>query len=443
MTREPLSVTSHPGDAAMSGGASNGNISAADREWMTGTAAHRNIRYRLLPGKTSVYRRLDWTLEDQRQLCNGALDERIWRCRRTGGILTYQDQCRTLTECRREIPEMRACPAAIQRGTRKRLDEAFSAFFRRVREGKGRAGFPKFRGRRRFDSFCVVSGVRADGGCLTIPKPGRIPVCGGNPYPDGKPLMAVPKREGRKWFATICYEVETGAPADDGKAIGVDMNVRQVAASDGIIHRRPDLRLAKARIRRWQKTVSRRKKGSAKRSRAVRCLAKAKRKEANIRRNWHHQTLRKLADSAGTVVVEDLETKAMTKSAKRTAGKLGKNVRQKAGLNRGILETGWSSFRRMLEYRAANVISVPPHDTSRTCNACGTVDERSRRSQSEFSCVACGYSANADLSAAANILASGTGARAFPMGDASACGGGSGCGASGWPVKRETDARAA
>ena len=148
MTRRTLSMTNRPAAATMSGGARNGSMSAAEREWMTAVTAHRQIRCRLLPGKASACRRPDRTLEDQRQLYSAALEERIDCYARTGKTLTYQDQCRALTVCRQEISEMRACPTAIQRGTLKRPDEAYRAFFRRMKEGKGKgeSGLPEIQG---------------------------------------------------------------------------------------------------------------------------------------------------------------------------------------------------------------------------------------------------------------------------------------------------------
>ena len=81
-------------------------------------------------------------------------------------------------------------------------------------------------------------------------------------------------------------------------------------------------------------------------------------------------------------------------------------------MNRAILHTGWAALKQMLEYKAAEVIEVPAGYTSQTCSGCGIIDPRSRRSQSKFQCVACGHAQNADLNAARNILASGTGAAA-------------------------------
>ena len=102
----------------------------------------------------------------------------------------------------------------------------------------------------------------------------------------------------------------------------------------------------------------------------------------------------------------------MTKSATGTTDRPGTNVRQKAGLNRVILHTGWAALGQMLNYKAAEVIEVSAAYTSQTCSACGVIDADSRRSQSEFKCVACGHAQNADLNAARNIRAPGTGATA-------------------------------
>ena len=120
--------------------------------------------------------------------------------------------------------------------------------------------------------------------------------------------------------------------------------------------------------------------------------------------------LKHQADAAGTVAVEDLNVKGMTRSAKGTADDPGSNIRQKAGLNRSILNTGWGQLRQMLEYKASNVIAVNPAHTSQTCRACGAVEALNRTTQSRFHCVHCGHEANADINAALNILALGTGA---------------------------------
>ena len=100
----------------------------------------------------------------------------------------------------------------------------------------------------------------------------------------------------------------------------------------------------------------------------------------------------------------------MTASAKGNAENPGTNVKAKAGLNRKILASAWTQLRQMLEYKAARVLDVDAAYTSQACHACGAIDPCSRRSQSEFKCAHCGYEGNADINAAINILARGTGA---------------------------------
>ena len=142
------------------------------------------------------------------------------------------------------------------------------------------------------------------------------------------------------------------------------------------------------------------------------CVQRAHRRLANARRNWQHHISRRIAAKAQTVVIEKLNTRGMTKSAKGTTDRPGTNVRQKAGLNRVILHTGWAALGQMLNYKAAEVIEMSAAYTSQTCSACGVIDADLRRSQSEFKRVACGHAQNADLNAARNIRASGTGATA-------------------------------
>lgn len=108
------------------------------------------------------------------------------------------------------------------------------------------------------------------------------------------------------------------------------------------------------------------------------------------------------------IAIEDLSVKAMTASAAGTVDKPGKNIRQKAGLNRTILRNGWSMARQMLEYKAAwsgvMLVAVPAAYTSQECSDCGHTAAANRKSQSLFLCVACGHAENADRNAAKNIL---------------------------------------
>jgi putative transposase len=104
--------------------------------------------------------------------------------------------------------------------------------------------------------------------------------------------------------------------------------------------------------------------------------------------------------------VEDLQVKNMTRSARGTRENPGRNVRQKAGLNRGILGSGWGLLVRRVQDKAPDrVEKIKPAFTSQRCSACGQVDRDSRESQAVFRCTACGFAGHADLNAAINIAA--------------------------------------
>ena len=334
---------------------------------MDGTV-NRQVVYRLLPQTRGNWRLLERVLEGQRQLYNAALQERSDAWRLAGVSITWQDQFKSLTECRRDLPEMAAVPVVIQRGTLKRVDEAFKGFFRRVKAREEAPGYPRFRGRRRFDSVSVVSGVKLEAGRLRLPGFGWMTVRrrGGNPYPDGVPVSAVLKREAGKWYAAVCHAVAVAEPEDNGNVIGVDMNARQVAVSDGRLFHAPDTKRLEARAKRLSRRLSRQKRGSGRRERTRVRLAKTRRHIAGIRRDWRHRTSRTLADAAHTVVIEDLRVRNMTRSARGTVEEPGRHVRAKAGLNRVVLDTGWAALRSMLEYKAGRLMAVPPHYTSQT-----------------------------------------------------------------------------
>jgi putative transposase len=132
---------------------------------------------------------------------------------------------------------------------------------------------------------------------------------------------------------------------------------------------------------------------------------------ANARKDFLHKTTTTISQNHALVCVEDLQVRNMSKSSQGTADAPGKNVRQKSGLNRSILDQGWGEFRRQLAYKlewnGGTLLAVPPHNTSRTCPACGHISKENRLTQAQFRCVDCGYENNADVVGAINVLARG------------------------------------
>ena len=368
---------------------------------------YRNVTFRLHPGSKETANRLLRIWDGCRFVWNELKEGyEIWyghACGRAIQPPAFFVLSKAFRQLWDDVPWLHDLPYTVVRYSLKYQAEAWQGFL------AGDSGYPKWKNRYGDPSFTIPDNVRIRDGRLAVPKVGwlRISRHGENPYAEERPVKAVIRRAGRRWQAVVRYRLQGWVAPDNGRSIGVDCNVRQVADSAGEIHRLPDLARLEAKERRHRRALSRKKRGSKRRAQARRKVTRAARRVKMARRNWQHQVSRTIVRKASTVVVEALHTRGMTASAKGTVEDPGTNVRAKSGLNREILATGWGSLCAMLEYKAAERIAVNPAFTSQTCSACGVADAGSRRSQAAFRCVACGHAQNADINAARNILASG------------------------------------
>ena len=298
---------------------------------------------------------------------------------------------------------------------------------------KGQRGFPKFKHKEDGDSFTIPQDVRITSGKLYVTKIGWVPIHrqGGDPWAHGEAKQAVVvKHPNGKWYVSVFWEIPDAELEDNGKAVGLDMGKWNVATTEPKRVFMPDTSRLETRLRRHQRKAQRRKRmplldadgeprrtrqgkiikvNSGRREKERKIVASLHRRIAHLRDNWRHHFSHDLTGRFGTVCVESLKIRNMMKSAKGTVEKPGKNVGAKSTLNRGIAESGWGRLRWMLTYKAHQVKAVNPAYTSQTCHRCGHVAEENRWKE-RFKCVSCGYAGNADINAAFNILALGTGA---------------------------------
>jgi transposase len=206
-------------------------------------------------------------------------------------------------------------------------------------------------------------------------------------------------------FAAIPAPVE--GPGT-GQVVGIDRGVTVSAAlSTGEMLVIQGLTLReRRRLRRLERKLARAQRGSRRRTKVRTALASLRIRETSRRADWAEKLSTRLARDFDVIRIEALNIAGMTRSAKGTVRAPGRKVAAKAGLNRGILASGWGLLVRRLEDKAPGRIEkVPPAYTSQRCSACGHVDARSRESQACFACTACGYACNADVNAARNIAA--------------------------------------
>lgn len=318
-------------------------------------------------------------------------------------------------------------PYNVSKWTLKRLDDAMKAFFRRAKARAGKAGFPRFRGR---DGWLTFGFHQKDGLRL---KDGRLLFSGGvigglrlkmhRSLPDDTVLKsAVFTREGRIWRVALTIATEvTAEHADAGTAVGVDVGVNWLAAtSNGKLYEnhRPRKILEKA-LRRAARALSRCRRGSKRRRKVRARLLREQRRVRNARTTRLHDVANAIVRSAGTIFVEKLNLRNMTRSASGTPDAPGMKVRQtrsekerardvvsrKRGLNRSMADAAPGRLIAMLRYKAGRaggeVIEVDPRNTSRTCSACGIVDA-AQMGRDRYRC-GCGLDMQRDLNAAINI----------------------------------------
>ena len=332
-----------------------------------------------------------------------------------------------------DLSWLRGLPFAPVRHAAKYLSGAYTRFYKAAAAARdeGRSlgrrksdGKPKYFPRRKVknrkpDGFTIPGNVRMDGNRLRVPGAGWVRLDKAAPLYLGCEARQVRfLKEGAerhpKWYAVVSYQVPAGMLKQVSLtgAVGVDRNVGQATDSEGEVYEVPTDPKLEANIKRKQRRASKARENARKSGKPVSnrgrrvCgqLKKLQRRKKRRREDANHQASRKLADSAHTVVLEDLDIAGMTKSAKGTVEDPGTNVKQKAGLNREILNTGWGRLERNLDYKAGLVVKVDPAYTSQTCSTCGHTCRENRRTQANFKCVACGFEANADHNAAINIL---------------------------------------
>jgi putative transposase len=356
-------------------------------------------------------------LADHCDLYNAALAERreAWRMGKVR--ISYSQQSAQLKEIRAADPDGQGRHSfTAQQQTLRRLSAIFAVYFNRARDARGkgrRVGYPRFKPYQRFDQvlFVVGDGARwepADAGrwaYATFQALGRLKVKQNRPVPGQVKTLQL-KREHRRWYVLVVTESEPLPLPPTGRSVGVDVGVvRFLTTSDGQVVPNPRfLDAAQERIADLQRRRGRARLGSGNRRRLRRALAQEWRRIRNQRRDFHHKTAHALVDTCDTIALEQLRVAAMTATASGTVEHPGRNVAAKAGLNRSILDAGWTQFARILVAKAESagrrVVLVHPASTSIDCHACGARCSRPR--QDTVVCPIHGE-LDADLNGARNI----------------------------------------
>jgi putative transposase len=383
-------------------------------------------RYRLYPTPTQEDGLLGHCAH-ARYVWNLAVEQRLWwqPGRRMVGFV---EQARQLTEARAAYPWLAAGSVIVQQQALRDFRAAYASWSASLRAWRTRYATtppderpaapspPSWRKRGRREGFRIVAvgpqdvqRVNRRWGVVLIPKLGWVRFRWSRPIPAARSYRVTRDRAGRWHLAFAAVPAAIPAPGN-GEVVGVDRGVRVSAAlSTGELLTVAGLRPAEQRrLRQLERRLARAKPGSNRRRRVKLAITRLKAREADRRRDWTEKVSTDLARRFDLICVEDLDVRAMTRTAKGTLQRPGRGVRQKTGLNRTILASGWGRVVDRLEDKApGRVQKVAAAYTSQTCNACGHIARESRESQPSFRCVACGHKAHADVNAARNIAAAG------------------------------------
>lgn len=338
----------------------------------------------------------------------------------------FAEQCRQLTQARAAFPWLAEGSVVVQQQALRDFQQSWSNHVAAVRAWRQRSagaprtagsaspGPPGYRKRGRHEAFRIVAVRAADvrrlnrrWGAVLVPKLGWVRFRWSRPVPPARSFRITLDRAGRWHIAFAAIPPAIPAPGN-GQVVGVDRGVAVSAAlSTGELLMAPTLRPGEAqRLRRLQRRLAHATPGSNRRAQIKHAVARLTARQADRQRNWTEQTSTDVARRFDLIRVENLNVQAMTASAKGSVDRPGRHVRQKAGLNRGILDQGWGVLVRRLEGKApGRVERIRPAFTSQRCHACGHIARKSRERQARFRCVACGHTAHADVNAACNIAA--------------------------------------
>jgi len=355
----------------------------------------KTFQYRLYPSRAQE-RSLSQTLETCRRWYNNCLAERRDAWEQERRTVSKFAQLAKVKEYRRQNPYAARVHSHVLQVVVADLDKAFQAFFRRVKRGET-PGYPRFKGRNRFDSFGFKeygNGFKLHGRRLRLYGIGRVAVRWHRPI-EGQIKALRIKRKAGKWYACFACEVEQPQPLPKtGKVVGIDVGIASlITTSDGEKVEHPQwYRAEQRRLRVLQRRVARRKKGSNRRRKAVLALQCQHERIANRRKDFLNKLVAELVNRYDLIAIEDLRISQMVHNKH---------------LSKSILDAGWGYFRQRLSVRAAEagrtVVEVNPAHTSKTCSRCGSLFADLTLADRWVECK-CGLSLDRDHNAAINVL---------------------------------------
>jgi putative transposase len=355
----------------------------------------KTFKYRLQPTKKQIRTMNHW-LDECRWLYNHFLEERIKTYEDLGVSISFNGQAIALPDLKKERHSLTDIYSQVLTDVAKRVDRSFRNFFRRVKEAKEKPGYPRFRGKGRYNSFTFIQyGFKLiNNKKLSLSKIGDIKIVLHMPIEGNIKTCTIKRSTTDKWYVSFVCECESTSLPVNNNAVGVDVGLNSfvtISTGDYVdnprFFRQDEKALAKA-----QRKLSKANKGTPERAKRRKVVARTYERIRFRRQNFCHQVSRNLIDDFGTIVIEDLNVKKMI---------------QDLHIAKSIQDAAWSELFRQLTYKAEwagrKLVIVNPAYTSQTCSKCGYI-QKMPLNKRMYCCPKCGQQIDRDHNAAINIL---------------------------------------
>ena len=375
------------------------------------TKIRKAYRFRLKTNK-EIESRLVRIFGSARFVWNKCLSMNLDRLEKKQPILWYNELAFWMILWKRseQYGFLKECPSQVLQQKLMDLDRAFRDAFDRNQPLKR---LPVFKKKGRGDGIRFPQGFQIDNRRIYLPKTGWIGFYKSRPITGKMKSVTVSSRAGR-WYISVQVEQEVDiSPHPCKSEIGIDAGITCFAAfSDGtMVDGVHSFRKHRERLAREQRKLAHKKKGSNNWKKQKQRISRLHHRICNVRSDFLHKLSTQISENQARVYVEKLQIKNMSASARGTIDAPGRCVRAKSGLNRSILDQGWYTFKRQLDYKLAwkggELVEVDYRHTSQRCSVCGYTAKENRPAQALFRCMACGHEENADVNAARNIITAG------------------------------------
>ncbi len=371
-------------------------------------------KFRLKTNQT-IARKLAQFAGCSRLVWNKALAFQKERLNTKQSCLSYAGLTKELTQWKKEeeLFFLKQVHSQALQQSLKNLSQALSEAFDQTNPKQ----FPKFKKKGQKDSFRYPQGFKIDNanGRVFLPKIGWVRY-NKSQNVVGEAKNVTVSKKGQHWFVSIQVELNVKIPKHTSKSIvGGDLGIaRFLTLSNQKYYESLNVfKTLKDKLAKLQKQLAKKQKFSNKWKRLKAKITKLHIRIANTRNDYLHKISSELSKNHAIVILEDLKIANMSKSAQGTVENPGKNVKQKSGLNRAILDQGWREFVDQLEYKltwsGGQLVQVNPRNTSRKCPKCSYISAENRKTQAIFSCQnsTCKYSENADYVGSLNVREAG------------------------------------